>query len=115
MEVFLRDSNLYLREILEKNTKNSERLGGQARQGIEPGTSRLPVLCAEPLTTGGATYQGNSKGKEGRLQQEAINFCFVFASFLVLFSCLLHGDKHFFHLVMRNIVLSKDVPKLLFS
>ena len=29
--------------------ENSERLGQQAREGIEPVTSRLPVLNAEPL------------------------------------------------------------------
>ena len=34
---------------LEKTTENSERLGRQERPGIEPGTSRLPVLRAEPL------------------------------------------------------------------
>ena len=29
--------------------KNSERLGRQARLGIEAGTFRLPILSAEPL------------------------------------------------------------------
>ena len=44
--VFLSDPNRYLRFLLEKATEYSERLG---RLGIEPGTSRLPVLRAEPL------------------------------------------------------------------
>ena len=35
--------------ISKKTTENSERLGRQARPGIEPGISRLPVLSAEPL------------------------------------------------------------------
>ena len=30
--------------LLEITTQNSERLGQQARPGIEPGTSRLPVF-----------------------------------------------------------------------
>ena len=30
--------------VLEKTTENSERLGQQAQQGIEPGTSRQPVF-----------------------------------------------------------------------
>ena len=33
----------------EKTMKNSERLGRQALTGIEPDTSRLPVLGAEPV------------------------------------------------------------------
>ena len=32
------------KRISEKTTENSERLGRQARPGIEPGTSRLPVF-----------------------------------------------------------------------
>ena len=36
-----------------KTTENSERLGRQKRLGIEPGTSRLLALIAEPLTIGG--------------------------------------------------------------
>ena len=35
--------------VSEKTTENSERLGQQAQPGIETGTSRLPVLSAEPL------------------------------------------------------------------
>ena len=34
-------------EISEKTTESSERLGRQARPGIEPGTSRLPVFERE--------------------------------------------------------------------
>ena len=33
-------------QVSEKTTKNSEWLGRQARQGFEPGTTRLPVLSA---------------------------------------------------------------------
>ena len=40
--VLLRDPSPYL--VSEKTTENSERLGRQARPGIEPGTSRLPVF-----------------------------------------------------------------------
>ena len=47
--IFLRDPSPYLREFWRKTTENSERLGRQARPGIEPGTSRLPVLSTEPL------------------------------------------------------------------
>ena len=39
-------SYLVYTRVLEKN---SERLGRQARLGIEPGTSRLPALRKEPL------------------------------------------------------------------
>ena len=39
--IFKRDPKSYLRE---KTMGNSERLGGQARPGIEPSTSRVPVL-----------------------------------------------------------------------
>ena len=35
--------------ISEKTTEDSKRLGSQARPGIEPGTSRVPVLSKEPL------------------------------------------------------------------
>ena len=35
--------------VSEKTMENSERLGQQARPGIEPGISRLPALSAEPL------------------------------------------------------------------
>ena len=35
--------------VSEEITENSERLGRQARTGIEPGTSCLSVLGAEPL------------------------------------------------------------------
>ena len=41
VRVFLRDPNP---RVLEKTTENSEQLGRQARPGIEPGTSRLPVF-----------------------------------------------------------------------
>ena len=45
--------------VSEKTTENSERLGGQVLPGIEPGTSRLPALSAEPLgLPGGATVSG---------------------------------------------------------
>ena len=46
MRVFLRDPSPYLREFWRKARG---RLGRQARRGIEPGTSRVPVLSAEPL------------------------------------------------------------------
>ena len=46
--VFLRDTIPCLREF-RRTTENSERLGRQAAQGIEPGTSRQPVLSAEPF------------------------------------------------------------------
>ena len=35
--------------VLEKTTEDSERLGQQARPGIEPDISRLPALSEEPL------------------------------------------------------------------
>ena len=47
--VFLRDPNPYLLKLRKKTTENSERLGRQARNWIEPGTSRLPALRTEPL------------------------------------------------------------------
>ena len=49
---FLRDTSPYLRQFRRKPRKNSERLGRQARPGIEHCTSRLPVLkhrIAQPL------------------------------------------------------------------
>ena len=48
--VFLRDPKPYLREFRRKTTKNSERLGWEARPEIKPGTSRPPVFRAEPLS-----------------------------------------------------------------
>ena len=49
----------------KKNTENSKRLGGEARPGIEPGTSRLPVLSAEPLhQMWGFTFRKEYKMKE---------------------------------------------------
>ena len=36
-------------QVLAETMENSERLGQQGRPGIGPGTSRLPVLRAEPL------------------------------------------------------------------
>ena len=47
--IFLRDPRPHLREFQRKTTENSERLGRQARPGIEPGTTRQPVSSAEPL------------------------------------------------------------------
>ena len=35
--------------VSEKTTENSERLGRQARPGIEPRTSRQPAFGVEPL------------------------------------------------------------------
>ena len=46
VEFFRRDPSPYLREF---RRKNYEQLGRQARPGIKPGTSRLPVLRAEQL------------------------------------------------------------------
>ena len=43
--IFLRE----LRKFCKITTKNSERLGRQARLGTEPGPSRLPTLRAVPL------------------------------------------------------------------
>ena len=45
----LRDSSPYLCEVRRKTKENSKQLDGQAA-GIEPGTSRQPVLSAEPLS-----------------------------------------------------------------
>ena len=42
-----KSSNPYLRKFRRKTTGNSERLCRQARQGIESGTSLLPILNAE--------------------------------------------------------------------
>ena len=42
--VFLRNSSPYSREFRRKTTENSERLGQQARPGIEPGTSCLLIF-----------------------------------------------------------------------
>ena len=36
-------------QVSEESTKNSERLGRQARPGFEPGTSRLPVFETQNL------------------------------------------------------------------
>ena len=47
--IFLWHPILYLREFQRKPQENSERLGRQAQPGIEPGTSHLPILSAEPL------------------------------------------------------------------
>ena len=44
LAVFLKDPNPHLDEFRSKPRKNSECLGRQARKGIEPGTSRLPVF-----------------------------------------------------------------------
>ena len=49
VEVFLRDPNQYFREFSEKTAKIFKRLNREARQGIEPGTFRQPVLSAELL------------------------------------------------------------------
>ena len=38
-----------LMQISQKTSENFEQLGRQARQGFEPGTSRLPALNAIPL------------------------------------------------------------------
>ena len=58
MGLFLRDPSLYLRDILEKITENSEWLGRQARPGFEPGTSRLPVLSVTAVPLVGPSLQG---------------------------------------------------------
>ena len=39
--------------VLEITTENSERLGRQARQRIEPGISRLPAVRVQRLTIRG--------------------------------------------------------------
>ena len=46
--IFLKDSDPYLREFQKNTSENYKRLGQQAHPGIEPGTSRLSVLSAEP-------------------------------------------------------------------
>ena len=48
MGVFQQDPGPYLREFRRKNI-NSEPLSLQAQPGIEPFTSRLPVLRAGPV------------------------------------------------------------------
>ena len=44
-----KEFKLVFTQVSEKTTKNSERLGRQARPRIEHGTSRVPVLRAELL------------------------------------------------------------------
>ena len=46
-----------LTRVSEKTTKNSKRLGRQARPGIEPVTFRLPVQMAEPLSYQQGVFQ----------------------------------------------------------
>ena len=48
--IFLRDPSSYLDEFRRKPRKISEQLGRQAWPGFETGTSRLPVLWADPLS-----------------------------------------------------------------
>ena len=78
-EIFLRDSNSYLCEFWKESTENSERLGQQARSGIEPGTSRLPVLNAEPLRH----FRGqiHFEIKSISMQQQMSSQYFLFAIF----------------------------------
>ena len=45
----------YLREVLEINTENSERLGRQAQPRIKPSTSRLRVRVQNRSATDGPT------------------------------------------------------------
>ena len=44
-------------QVSEKTTENSERLGRQARQGFEPGSSRLPALGHYRSTIGLTTVE----------------------------------------------------------
>ena len=46
---FYKGSQKVFMRVSEKTSENSERLGRHVRLGIEPGTSRLPDLSAEPL------------------------------------------------------------------
>ena len=46
---FSKGSLLVFKKVSEKTKENSEWLGQQARQGIEPGFSWLSVLSSEPL------------------------------------------------------------------
>ena len=65
--------------VSEKTTENSERLGRQARPGLEPGTSRLPVLSitAPPLVRATNSkivvlLHDNSRPHTERVTQEKI-------------------------------------------
>ena len=49
VSVFLRGPKPVFTRVSEKTTENFEWLSRQARSGIESGTSRQPVLSAEPL------------------------------------------------------------------
>ena len=48
MDVFLRDLAVF-KQFLEKTKENFERPCRQAQSVIKPGTSRQPVLRAQPL------------------------------------------------------------------
>ena len=47
--------------VSEKTTENSERLGRQARPGLESGTSRLPVLSVTAVPQVEPIYAEESK------------------------------------------------------
>ena len=52
VDVFLRNPSPYFKEFQKKTTENSEELIRQARLGIEPGTTRLPILTQNHSVTG---------------------------------------------------------------
>ena len=54
--VFLRDPIPYGMRVSEKISKNSKRLGQQARPEFVPGTSRLPVLSVTILPLVGPVH-----------------------------------------------------------
>ena len=63
--VFRKGSQTVFTRVSEKTTENTERPSQLTRMGIEPDTSRLPVLKAEPFGhQWGNCYVNNFQSKE---------------------------------------------------
>ena len=77
--------------VSEKTTENSERLGRQARPGVEPGTSRLPIFERKTaqLLVGPRTYSLTSMLYPG-IEPETFGAA---AGFLSHYTAWLAGDK----------------------
>ena len=65
--------------------ENSERLGGQARSGTEPGTSRLPLLSAEQLRHWWGTQTVPEYRNNNGFKIDLIKIQFIFISLKELF------------------------------
>ena len=62
-------------QVLVKTTENSEHPGRHARPGIEPGTSRLSALSADPLIPGGASLKWALVWFSARIKAKHLNLC----------------------------------------